>query len=145
MQIENLRVPGNVLVASHAFHSFDAWWCIHDAWVWIWGSLLAQLVNNLPYSAGDLDSIPGWGRVPREGNGIALQYSCLENSRDRGGGLQSMGLQRVGHGWATNIVLYFLARIWQRAESTIQRMRWRGFSEGIAFRIMDRMKGILEG
>ena len=41
-------MSGNVLVALHAFRSFDAWWCIHDAWVWIWGSLLAQLVNNLP-------------------------------------------------------------------------------------------------
>ena len=29
-------------------------------------------------------SIPGLGRLPREGNGNALQYSCLENSIDRG-------------------------------------------------------------
>ena len=36
-------------------------------------------------SAGDLDSIPGWGRSPRERNGNPLQYSCLENSMDRGG------------------------------------------------------------
>ena len=27
---------------------------------------------------------PGSGRFPREGNGNALQYSCLENSMDRG-------------------------------------------------------------
>ena len=33
---------------------------------------------------GDLDSIPGSGRVPGEGNGYPLQYSCLENSMDRG-------------------------------------------------------------
>ena len=26
----------------------------------------------------------GWGRAPREGNGYPLQYSCLENSMDRG-------------------------------------------------------------
>ena len=26
----------------------------------------------------------GWGRSPREGNGNPLQYSCLENSIDRG-------------------------------------------------------------
>ena len=32
----------------------------------------------------DLDSIPGLGRSPQEGNGNALQYSCLENSVDRG-------------------------------------------------------------
>ena len=33
---------------------------------------------------GDLGSIPGLGRAPREGNGNSLQYSCLENSTDRG-------------------------------------------------------------
>ena len=34
-------------------------------------------------NVGDLGSIPGWGRSPGEGNGIPLQYSCLENSMDR--------------------------------------------------------------
>ena len=28
--------------------------------------------------------IPGLGRSPEEGNGNLLQYSCLENSMDRG-------------------------------------------------------------
>ena len=33
-----------------------------------------------------------------ESNGTPLQYSCLENPRDREpGGLQSMGSLRVGH------------------------------------------------
>ena len=35
-------------------------------------------------SAGDQGSIPGLGRFPGEGNGNKLQYSCLENSMDRG-------------------------------------------------------------
>ena len=35
-------------------------------------------------SAGDLGSISGLGRSPREGNGNPLQYSCLENPMDRG-------------------------------------------------------------
>ena len=35
-------------------------------------------------SAGDLGSIPGWGRSPGEWNGKPLQYSCLENPMDRG-------------------------------------------------------------
>ena len=35
-------------------------------------------------NAGDPDSIPGWGRHPREGNGNPLQYSCLENPKDGG-------------------------------------------------------------
>ena len=36
-------------------------------------------------NAGDLGSIPGSGRSPGEGNVNPLQYSCLENSMDRGG------------------------------------------------------------
>ena len=35
-------------------------------------------------NVGDLGSIPGSGRTPGEGNGYPLQYSCLENSMDRG-------------------------------------------------------------
>ena len=35
-------------------------------------------------SAGDPGLIPGLGRSPGEGNGSPLQYSCLENSMDRG-------------------------------------------------------------
>jgi len=34
--------------------------------------------------AGDAGLIPGLGRSPGEGNGNPLQYSCLENSMDRG-------------------------------------------------------------
>ena len=36
------------------------------------------------YNAGDPASIPGWGRSPGKGNGIPLQYSCLENPIDGG-------------------------------------------------------------
>ena len=35
-------------------------------------------------NAGDPGSIPGSGRYSGEGNGYPLQYSCLENSKDRG-------------------------------------------------------------
>ena len=34
--------------------------------------------------AGDPGSIPESGRSPEEGNGSPLQYSCLENSMERG-------------------------------------------------------------
>ena len=33
---------------------------------------------------GNLGLIPGWRRSPGEGNGNPFQYSCLENSMDRG-------------------------------------------------------------
>ena len=45
------------------------------------------MVKNLSVSAGDpgnMGSIPGSGRSPGGGNGNLLQYSCLENSMDRG-------------------------------------------------------------
>ena len=35
-------------------------------------------------NAGDLGLIPGSGRSSGERNGLPLQYSCLENSMDRG-------------------------------------------------------------
>ena len=45
------------------------------------------MVKNPPAKAGDakgLGSIPGLGRSPGGRNGNLLQYSCLENSLDRG-------------------------------------------------------------
>ena len=35
-------------------------------------------------NAADLGSIPGSGRSPGEGNGSPLQYSCLEDPKDKG-------------------------------------------------------------
>ena len=45
------------------------------------------MVKNLPANAGDTRDaglIPRLGRSPGIGNGNSLQYSCLENSMDRG-------------------------------------------------------------
>ena len=36
------------------------------------------------YNAGDPGSVSGLGKSPEEGNCNPLQYSCLENSMDRG-------------------------------------------------------------
>ena len=41
------------------------------------------MVKNVPANAGDQGSIPGSGRSPEKGNGNPLQYSCLENPKDR--------------------------------------------------------------
>ena len=56
-----------------------------------------SVVKSLPANAGDLGSVPGWGRSPRERNGNPLQYSGLENphGQRRQEGLQSMGSQSV--------------------------------------------------
>ena len=46
-----------------------------------------SVVKNPPANAGgtrDIGSIPGSGRSPGGGHGNPLQYSCLENSMDRG-------------------------------------------------------------
>ena len=47
----------------------------------------SQVVKNPPASAGDtrhVGSIPESGRSSGIGSGNSLQYSCLENSIDRG-------------------------------------------------------------
>ena len=41
-------------------------------------------MKNWPANAGDVGSIPGSGRSPGVGKGNPLQYSCLENFKDRG-------------------------------------------------------------
>ena len=48
---------------------------------------MALVVKNPPANAGDtrdVGSMPGLGRSPGGGNGNLLQYSCLENPKDRG-------------------------------------------------------------
>ena len=50
-------------------------------------SPVVLVVKNLPADAGDIrdaGSIPGLGRAPGGGHVNTLQYSCLENSMDRG-------------------------------------------------------------
>ena len=52
-----------------------------------YGLLGGTVVKDLPASARDTrdtGSIPGLGRSPGGGNDNLLQYSCLENSMDRG-------------------------------------------------------------
>ena len=53
-------------------------------------------------NAEDVGSIPGSGRLSGEGNGNALQYSCLENPMDRGAWQATVhGVARVRHYLAT--------------------------------------------
>ena len=65
-------------------------------------SVMVQLVKNPPADAGDtrdMNLIPGSGRSPGEGNCNPLQYSCLENSMDRG---------------ASWVTVYRVAKSWTR-------------------------------
>ena len=57
-------------------------------------------------NAGNLGSVPGLGRSPREGNGYSLQYSCLENAMHRRAWMVAVvGSQRGGHNLANNTFL----------------------------------------
>ena len=60
--------------------------------------------------AGDPGSIPRSGRSPREGHGNTLQFSCLENSMERGvtvpGELYSPWGQEESDTTGTNIFIF---------------------------------------
>ena len=47
-------------------------------------NLLAKKKKESACNAGDLSLIPESGKYPGAGNCYPLQYSCLENSMDRG-------------------------------------------------------------
>ena len=42
------------------------------------------MYDNPPANAGDVGSVPGWGRYSGVGNGNSLEYSCLGNPMNRG-------------------------------------------------------------
>ena len=52
------------------------------------------MVKNWPANAGDMGSLPGWGRSPGYRNSNPLQYSSLGNPMNRG------ALQPTVHGVA---------------------------------------------
>ena len=53
-----------------------------------WGHKESEATERLSLisymNSGDMGSTPGLGRYPGEENGYPLQYSCGENSMDRG-------------------------------------------------------------
>ena len=84
-------------------------------------------------NAGDLSSIPGLGRSPREGKGYPLQNSGLENSMDG-----------IVHGVAKSqmqlsLSLLFVMQNW------FARWFWTSFSGGQKFRmkVESRMEGLV--
>ena len=84
--------PGCVCVGGGYFYYCWVLQILYISWIII------------PCNAGHLSSVPGWGRSPGEGDGYPLQYSCPENSVDRGAWqvIRSMGSKRAGHDWVTN-------------------------------------------
>ena len=71
------------------------------------GSLVAQTIKNPPAMQETWVWSLGQENLLEKGKAHPLQYSCLENSMDRGAGrLQSTGSQRVWHDRATNVTFY---------------------------------------
>ena len=73
--------------------TFGNFFFFHVNWYFVYNlnivgdSQVVLVVKNLPANAGeesDMGLIPGSGRSLGVGNGNPLQYSCLENSMDRG-------------------------------------------------------------
>ena len=82
-------------------------------------------------NAGDLGSIPGLERSPREGNGNPLQYSCLENPIDRGVWQATVhGVTRVRHDlvhcfklwWETSLVAQMVKCLPVMQETWVQSL-----------------------
>ena len=101
-----------------------------DIKLYLWirvSSVVAWDSKASAYTVEGPCSIPGSGRSPREGDGNPLQYSCLEIPWTKEpGGLQSMGLQRVRHDWAT-FLLHFMNKSgaqWLEAAYAKLYRRW---------------------
>ena len=69
-----------------------------------WAFLLAQKKKESVFKSGDLGSIPAFTKSPGEGNGYPRQYSCLENSKDRGAwrAMVHRVMKRVGYDCVAN-------------------------------------------
>ena len=74
-----------------------------------WGFSGGSGSKEFACNVGGLSLILGSRRSSREGNGNPLQYSCLDNSMDRGAWrAKSMASQTVRHDWPTNTHVTFI-------------------------------------
>ena len=74
--------------------------CLGEIGIFLGGVVFPGGASGKEPTGGDVRDtglIPELGRSPGGGHGTPLQSSCLENPKDRGAWLQSMGSQRVGH------------------------------------------------
>ena len=85
-------------------------------------------------SAGQPGSIPGSGRSPGEGYGNPSQYSCLENSMDRGAWQAT--IHEVAKSWTrlnnwahTHAIKGEAEEPWQDRKKATPRVHWIGSSE----------------
>ena len=69
------------------------------------------------HNTGDLCSIPRLGRSPGEGNGYLVQYSCLDNSKDRGAWQATIHGVAKSWTWLSDLHLYITLR-WNKCLKT---------------------------
>ena len=93
------RLPLDTLIPPLFFSFFNINWLLLDLDSVLIKTTYLHWWRRLPCSsngkesaceAGDQGSIPGLGSSSGEGNGNPLQYSCLENSMDRGSWLATV-------------------------------------------------------
>ena len=121
----------SVIILSHEYDH------ILSPWVLVFTILfhVVQWYKNPPSNAGETSNaglIPELGRSPGIGNGSMPAWKIPW--REESGGLQPMGLQRVGHNWATECSGLtkpggVTGNPWYRAifTSTIQLFKLRSF------------------
>ena len=66
------------------YSSFSLASCFTQSSLYVRGFPGGSAGKESACNVGDLGLIPGLGRSPGGGHGNRLQYSCLENSMDRG-------------------------------------------------------------
>ena len=85
LQQEGQRAHGAVLLCQHVVMSLLFLYLIFmTRSEYMWGLSGVLDGKESACNVGDSGSIAGSERSPEEGNGNPLQYSCLENSKDRG-------------------------------------------------------------
>ena len=77
------RVPQNRSLAKSEF-AYVLHYIVYIHILFIWGFPAGSNSKESACNAGDLGLIPRLGRSPGEANGYLQQYSCIQNSMDRG-------------------------------------------------------------
>ena len=90
------------------------------------------MVQSLPAMQKTWVQSLGWEDPPGEGNGNPLQYSCLENSMDRGAWKATVsGLQRVGHDRVTNTLTFPVSKSFGKGTERDQQCGFHTPCEGL--------------
>ena len=92
------------------------------------------MLKNPLANSGDIrnrSSIPGSGRSPGDGNGNPLQYSCLENPRDRGAWWATVHGVPKSQAWLSDFTFTFYFHALEKEMATHSSvLAWRIPGEG---------------